>query len=244
MSDGSADIPKHSMTSLSMRKEKFPRERSNFALRAQVEDLQLADLVGNFGILNRRAIDTRLQKMAMRIIQGNLDDVQGLAVAYGDLDGLKLINGVGGQDKGHDMGDAAVVNVAEHMSKVRPNQDVVARLGGGDEFGTIMKAATEDAARMLMVGKDGRDGYIQRTQKAVAEGREKLKKHFGDRWVQDLPDKKPGNVTMGWNFLTREAFVDLYNNWRRDVQNQKPGVGDFSTYVFGGADKSMFENKT
>lgn len=241
--DNSTDIPQRSIISLSKRKEKFPYDKSNSSLRAQIEDYQLADLVGDYGILNRRAIENRLQKMAKRMIMGNLDEFLGFAVAYGDLDGLKQINGVGGQDKGHDMGDAAVINVAEKMSRIRPGRDIIARFSG-DEFGVIMHATSREEAQMIMIGNNEREGYIQRTQFAVEQGRQELKRHFGERWVKDLPDKKPGNVTMGWNFLSREDFINLYNNWKSDVQNNKPGVGDFSTYVFRGADISMFENKT
>lgn len=223
--------------------EIVPLLQDNHSLRIENEDLQLADMVGDFGILNRKAIDSRLQKMATRIIMGNLTELDGLAVAYADIDSLKMINGVGGADKGHDMGDAAIVNAAEQLSRVRPDHDIVARLGGGDEFGILMLASSEKEAHKLMIGTTKRPGYIPRSQKLIDDGRRELKRHYGTRWVKDLPDKKPGNVSMGWTFLSRERFVALYKEWLQDKQNKKPGVGDFSTYVFGGADKEMFRNK-
>ena len=223
--------------------EILPLMNVNQALRVEVEDLQLADMVGDYGILNRRAIDARLQKMALRILMGSLSEFNGFAVAYGDVDGLKLINGIDEADKGHDMGDAAIVNVAEHMAQVRPSHDIIARVGG-DEFVALMPASSEDEARMLMVGSDGRHGYIPRTQEAVALGRESLVEHFGERWVKDSAEKKPGNVTMGWMFLSRDQFISLFKKWQQDKANLKPGVGDFTTYVFGDADKAMFNNKT
>ena len=165
--------------------EILPLMNVNQALRVEVEDLQLADMVGDYGILNRRAIDARLQKMALRILMGSLSEFNGFAVAYGDVDGLKLINGIDEADKGHDMGDAAIVNVAEHMAQVRPSHDIIARVGG-DEFVALMPASSEDEARMLMVGSDGRHGYIPRTLEAVALGRESLVEHLENGGLRTL----------------------------------------------------------
>lgn len=240
---GETGLPVYARQSLRLRQERFGREKSPGFLRARIEELQLADLVGDLGILSRRAVDLRLRRMAERMLRGNLDEVPGLAVAYGDLDGLKLINDAGGKNQGHEMGDAALVNVAEQMAKVRPG-DIVARLGNGDEFGVIMSASSSEQAKLLMLGAGERDGFVPRTQMAVASGRERLREKFGERWVADTPEKKPGNVTMGWEFLSREEFVELYKKWQADRAGSEAGVGDFSTYVFGGADKTMFEKKT
>lgn len=238
---GKSELPSFAMQSLAKRKEKFRPESTPKALRAQVEELQLADLVGDFGFLSRRALDLRLQRIAERMIMGNLDEIPGLVIAHADVDGLKLINGVGGKAKGHDMGDAALINVADKLSRVRPG-DILARIGG-DEFGTIMPATSLESARLIMEGGVDHDGYIPRTKAAVSLGLEELKHRFGERWIPDTKEKQPGNVSIGWAYMSREDFMEAHDRWQKDIVNQLPGTGDFVTFVFNAADKAMFERK-
>src|SRR3989339_718025 len=229
-------------TVLKMR-EKFPREKSSvLSLRAQIRERELADLVGDLGVLSRRAVDLKLQRMAQRMLQGNLDEYPGLVVAMGDLDNLKLINDAGGKDQGHYMGDAAIYNAFQMAGKIRPYDDLT-RLGG-DELGILMRASSSEEAKLLMEGGVGRDGVIPRIQQAVVQGITELKARFKERWVADPTDNKiPGQVTMGWAYLSREDFMKLYLEWQGDKKKDENMVGDFCTYVFKLADMKMFEKK-
>jgi diguanylate cyclase (GGDEF)-like protein/PAS domain S-box-containing protein len=64
-----------------------------------------------------------------------------LAVFFADLNGMKIIN----DELGHEMGDRALVAVAQVLLKVFRVADIVARLGG-DEFAVLAVACDADGA--------------------------------------------------------------------------------------------------
>ena len=87
------------------------------------------------GLANRRQLHRVLAEQAASGRQGAL-----LAI---DMDGFKHVN----DSRGHDVGDAVLVEVARRLrANLRPG-DTAARLGG-DEFAVLMWCGTEEAQRV------------------------------------------------------------------------------------------------
>lgn len=96
------------------------------------------------GLANRRLFLARLSEA--------LADGDAFAVLFVDLDGFKSIN----DGLGHDVGDAALVAVAERLRALAGPAATVARLGG-DEFGVLLagvegRADAEQIATLAVSG--------------------------------------------------------------------------------------------
>jgi diguanylate cyclase (GGDEF)-like protein len=110
---------------------------------AELEDL--ADRDPLTPVVNRRAFVRELDRAkAYGDRYGN-----GASLIYLDLDGMKEIN----DRYGHNMGDKALVAIAESLVANVRSSDLVGRLGG-DEFGVILaradQSAAQEKARLLM----------------------------------------------------------------------------------------------
>lgn len=103
-----------------------------------VELDRLAHLDPLVGVMNRRGLMRELEAMIARHERQDLP----AAVLFVDLDALKSIN-----DRfGHDVGDAALVKVAQVLLGGVRICDCVARLGG-DEFCVLLERSDEASAR-------------------------------------------------------------------------------------------------
>jgi diguanylate cyclase (GGDEF)-like protein len=91
------------------------------------------------GLANRRAFDERLDELDA---QGALN---GLVLALGDLDGLKLRN----DRDGHQAGDRALRLVGRVLREVCGPDVLAARLGG-DEFCIVLSGGTHQTAEVLV----------------------------------------------------------------------------------------------
>lgn len=87
------------------------------------------------GLYNRAMLEDRLEQALARAERSSAQ----IALLFCDLDGFKLVN----DEYGHDVGDAALRQVAERLADGRRRMDTVARLGG-DEF-VILLADLDDA---------------------------------------------------------------------------------------------------
>ncbi len=101
------------------------------------------------GLANRRLLDELLEAEIARSRRSGLP----LAVAYIDLDGLKLVN----DTHGHDAGDVVLCETARRLLSLVGGADVVARLGG-DEFVVVYQP---DAA--------GSNNLVDRIDEALSE---------------------------------------------------------------------------
>ena len=110
---------------------------------AEAHILRLAMRDPLTGLPNRTALNERLQQQ-LKLAQRNGTQ---LAVMFIDMDGFKAIN----DNHGHDVGDAALVEVARRLSGVVRESDTVARLGG-DEF-VIMLPDIGDAGNALKISQ-------------------------------------------------------------------------------------------
>lgn len=85
-------------------------------------------------LANRRHFDAAARRMLAALHSP-------LAVVVLDIDHFKLVN----DQHGHDLGDQALVHVAQCLSEVLRERDVLARFGG-EEFVALMPVASLDAA--------------------------------------------------------------------------------------------------
>jgi len=93
------------------------------------------------GLLNRRAFETVLNSEFSRSQRHSHD----LCLIFLDLDKFKQIN-----DKhGHDVGDEALIYVADTLTAIVREEDIVARFAG-DEFVIILPETKADKAQTLM----------------------------------------------------------------------------------------------
>ncbi len=97
--------------------------------RAREELRELATRDPLTGVLNRRALQTRLDEASATLSRYGTP----FAVAYIDLDGFKAVN----DEHGHDLGDTVLVQAAQRIEEATRATDHVGRIGG-DEFAVLL----------------------------------------------------------------------------------------------------------
>ena len=111
---------------------------------AEVQILQVATRDPLTSLPNRIALHERLgQQVRWAHRHGGM-----LAFLFIDLDRFKLIN----DTLGHDVGDAALVEVAQRLTRTLRDSDTVARLGG-DEFAVLLAEVRDADEAVQMAGK-------------------------------------------------------------------------------------------
>ena len=111
---------------------------------AEAQILQVAMRDPLTRLPNRMALHERLEQH-VRMAHRHGDT---LAFLFIDLDRFKLIN----DTLGHDMGDSALVEVAERLTRTLRDSDTVARLGG-DEFAVLLPEVGDADEAVQMAGK-------------------------------------------------------------------------------------------
>ena len=111
---------------------------------AEARVLHLATRDPLTGLANRTTFNDRLEQHVRGAFRRNSH----LAVLFIDLDKFKPIN----DTLGHDVGDEALLAVAECLSGCIRNSDTVARLGG-DEFAVILPDVRDDQEAMQVADK-------------------------------------------------------------------------------------------
>ena len=113
---------------------------STALMRSDVDHRTEAVIDGLTGMLNRRALDQRLQELtAQAQITG-----QPIAVIAADIDHFKRVN----DEHGHATGDAVLVEVAYRLRKALRAFDLAYRVGG-EEFLIVLPGADVAAAAAL-----------------------------------------------------------------------------------------------
>ncbi len=107
-------------------------------LQRQLEQLALYDELT--GLANRKL----LQEQLTTAIASALRDGGSLGLMFIDLDGFKAVN----DRLGHDVGDSVLREVAERLTSVVRQNDLVGRLGG-DEFVVICETLDESSALIV-----------------------------------------------------------------------------------------------
>lgn len=109
-------------------------------LQAKNKLEQLAKTDPLTGLLNRRAyLELAEHRMKLAKRQKFL-----FTIMFIDLDGFKAIN----DEYGHKMGDSVLTHVAESLSKLVRESDLVARFGG-DEFVALMEIKTTQDVQVI-----------------------------------------------------------------------------------------------
>lgn len=99
---------------------------------------------GLTGLPNRLSLNEQLEQALERAAAAH----QGFAVLFIDLDGFKEVN----DNRGHDVGDALLVQVAQTLKDSVRQSDIVARLGG-DEFVVLLNGASTRATVAALADK-------------------------------------------------------------------------------------------
>jgi diguanylate cyclase (GGDEF)-like protein len=127
------------------------------SLHEKVRELAATDALT--GVANRRSFFDRIVAELARSHRSG----QTLSVALLDLNGFKAIN----DNYGHGVGDAALVRVAQMLSRGMRASDLVARLGG-DEFAVLLPESSGSEADKVLARlcgaqipvPDGQDGEL------------------------------------------------------------------------------------
>ena len=219
-------------------------ENKVIPLEKKIEILQLDGLLGGIGIENKESIDLWLcSEIASWMHGGNSARNEALPEGYifliADVDGLKQINGEDSQGvrRGHDMGDATLFMIGRSLAEVgRPN-DKKARKGG-DEFLVAISASSAVVDTMM----NGESGVLERLRSSVSRGREKLIKQFYDRWPADTDQRKLGEISVGWQYLSRTEMIEMYKKFEMIPLEER--TTNFTGYLTQEADNRMFINKS
>jgi diguanylate cyclase (GGDEF)-like protein len=107
-------------------------------LQRQLEQLALYDELT--GLANRKLLKEQLTSA----ISSAARDEASLGLMFIDLDGFKAVN----DQLGHDVGDSVLREVAERLTSVVRQDDLVGRLGG-DEFVVICEAVDQASAEAV-----------------------------------------------------------------------------------------------
>ena len=113
----------------------YKRERARRRFQEQLAHQAAHD--GLTGLYNRSVLHERLgQALARGRRRG-----AGIGVLYIDLDKFKPVN----DDRGHGVGDAVLVEVADRLRHIIRSEDTLARMGG-DEFVIVMEDLSEPSS--------------------------------------------------------------------------------------------------
>ncbi len=88
------------------------------------------------GLPNRRALLARLEEIHL----GQTRGADQIAIIFVDLDGFKTIN----DTHGHQFGDALIIEVGRRLTALRPDEALLARMGG-DEFAILLDCVNAPA---------------------------------------------------------------------------------------------------
>lgn len=217
-------------------------KRDNLRLSTENDKLKMADLVGELGVLSRNAQNMRLVSLAERITRRDSAEsgFEGFLVGFVDVNKLKTINDYGGKKAGHDLGDDAILNVASGLvNTYRPWDDSVIRYGG-DEFALFIP--TNEAGSAVLTGQEeGVVSRIDRLDNAISFGLDSLDEKYNGNWPSELVEgKRPGTVSVGWGFISREEFMQKYMDY---MKNDDPKKGDFIGVLVKSADEEMYAQK-
>jgi diguanylate cyclase (GGDEF)-like protein len=150
------------------------------------------------GLFNRHRLDDELSVAALRAVQRN----EPYAVAVVDIDHFKHIN----DTRGHDVGDAVLVEFATVLRACVRSADVLARYGG-DEFVIIMPGASATV----------RARFRQRLRRALRDSALARKMSFPLSASVGMADWSVG----GPDEVLKAADHEMYASKRR-VRRHKP----------------------
>ncbi|WP_022664580.1 diguanylate cyclase [Desulfospira joergensenii] len=178
---------------------------SNVTAHEQLKFLAFHDPLT--GLLNRGVMERILEREFQRAKRYGMD----LSLLFLDLDDFKSIN----DTYGHDTGDRALCHVADCLTRLKRDSDIVARFAG-DEFVVILPSTTEIQAEY----------YINRVKQTLATS--PLSRESADpspihvrlsHGISSVPNKS----VQSSKSLLKEADKKLYNA-KKNKSPKKSGV--------------------
>lgn len=212
----------------------------------EIEELKLDALLGAYGIQNAAATERRLDGMIRSWMENDrvsqMPQDEGFVFMTADVDGLKEINGKDEQSdkRGHDMGNAALCMVGRSLAQGERVGDLIGRIGG-DEF-LVVIPVPKGQASLMMDGNEDHLGHVRALRQAIEQGRKELIQKFGHRWPADPPDRHLAEISIGWEYLTREQMVEKYKQLVQQRQ-ESAAMTNLTGFLIEGADRKLFKDK-
>lgn len=196
------------------------------------------EFLAEFGILNRKGIEGEIQNEAIKIEQNDPDAGQGFIVVFMDINGLKLVN----DNAGHTAGDRLIFSVGGVLKSTFRQDDKIAHISG-DEMACVIRAKDLETAQMIMnayrTTREGTEpGVIAQIKERAEAARQELKKNYPN-WPEDTEQKHPGQIAIGWHFLSASDFLKRYQS---AIDHPEAGK-TLINYIAPEADDNMYRDK-
>ena len=225
------------------------RRQENLALFLEATEREarrerLDGLCGEFGVFDQAGIESIARIEGLRMKNNRPEAAKGFAVALVDIDGLGVIN----DTLGHEMGNELIAGIGREISETVRETDFIGR-SKGDEFVPLLPIDDEETARAIMEIQarnrrgETEPGIINKLLSQVEGFRTLLKARHGSRYPKDDREREkgkfPGDISVGWSFLTREQYLQKYEEYERVRRSGKSLV----EILTRDADIAMYEMK-
>lgn len=225
------------------------RRQENLALFLEATEREarrerLDGLCGEFGVFDQAGIESIARIEALKMKNNRPGAAQGFAVALVDIDGLGVIN----DTLGHETGNELIAGIGREISQTVRETDFVGR-SKGDEFVILLPIGDEETARTIMeIQARNRSGEVEpgviKKLLSRAEGfRMLLKARLGGRYPKDdserVKGKYPGDISVGWSFLSKEQYLQKYEEYEKVRRTGKSLV----EILTRDADEEMYKMK-
>ena len=216
------------------------------ASERQLRKKRLDGLCKEKGVLDMAGFEAVAKAEALKII-GNRPTAAlgGFIILVADLDGLGRVN----DTLGHPAGNEFIVGAADKIKSSIRATDIVGRFGG-DEFIVLLPFDKPEAAQVLMeIGRTNKDdgsrtpGIIQLIKTEASELKVALKSEYGDHFPADDPAREkgkfPGQISVGWHYLSASQFAQRYS----DCESPTAARKSFTECLIVEADKKMYDSR-
>lgn len=214
------------------------------ATERELSRKRLDGLCSQFGILDMAGFESVAKAEALKIIGNRKTAAAGFVVLVADLDGLNRVN----DDLGHPAGNEFIIGAAQAVKSSIRATDIIGRFGG-DEFVILLPIDDLETAANLMeadrINKEGGKipGIIRQIKGNASELKTEMQSRHGQRFPGDDPTREkgkyPGQISLGWHFLSAQQFAKRY----LDCESSTGAGKSFTEYLIAEADRKMYESR-